>query len=213
MKISEIFRSIQGESTFAGLPCTFVRTAGCSLRCVYCDTEYAIPNDSGEEMPLDAILTTVKQMGADLVELTGGEPLEQDETPHLAQQLLDIGATVLVETGGHKPIEWLPKETIKILDIKTPGSRMVRKNRWENLDHLTPKDEIKFVIVNREDFDWAVTVCREHRLFERQPILFSPSFDELQPVDLARWILKEDIPARMQLQLHKYIWSPAARGV
>jgi len=212
MRISEIFRSIQGESTWAGLPCTFVRTAGCSLRCTYCDTGYAIPKDSGGEMPLEQVIETVESLGTDLVEVTGGEPLEQEETPELCRRLLKMGSTVLIETGGHMPIETLPEGVIRVLDIKTPG-RMTRKNRWENLNHLNPKDEIKFVITSREDFEWAVTVCREHNLFARQTVIFSPGFTELQPLDLARWVLQENIPARMQLQMHKYIWSPTARGV
>ncbi|MGI6458223.1 MAG: radical SAM protein [bacterium] len=213
MIISELFRSIQGESSFAGLPCTFIRTAGCSLRCSYCDTDYALSKKSGVEMELDEVLARVRHLGMDLVELTGGEPLEQEETPELCKRLLREGAKVLIETGGHKRIDVLPAEVIKILDIKTPSSRMAPQNDWHNLNALSPEDEVKFVICNREDFDWSMTVCEEYGLFGRQTILFSPGFETLQYATLAHWILEEKIPVRMQLQIHKFIWSPTARGV
>ena len=213
MRIVEMYRSIQGESTFAGRPCTFVRTAGCSLRCAYCDTGYALSRNAGEEWGLDAIVRRVEELGIDLVEVTGGEPLEQQETPELCRRLLAKGATVLVETGGHCPVEALPPEAIKIMDLKTPGSGMVRQNRWENLEHLGSRDEIKFVLCGRDDFDWAVNACREHDLFGKWTIHFSPSFGQLSPEPLAQWILKESVPVRLQLQIHKYIWSPTACGV
>lgn len=213
MRISEIYRSLQGESTYAGLPCTFVRTAGCSLRCRYCDTGYALPFHSGEEMPLETVLELVKQLGADLVEVTGGEPLEEPETPALCERLLALGAVVLIETSGAFAIEALPAGVIRIMDIKTPSSRMQSRNRWENLAHLTERDEIKFVISDRADFDWAVAVCREHHLFDRCPVLLSASHGVLPFDTLAGWIIAERIPARMQLQMHKFIWPEAARGV
>ncbi|RJP25994.1 MAG: radical SAM protein [Candidatus Omnitrophota bacterium] len=213
MRISELFRSIQGESTYAGLPCTFVRTAGCSLRCSYCDTSYALDPKAGETMSLDEILRRVKELGSDLVEITGGEPLEQKETPELCRRLLDLGSTVLIETGGAFPIDPLPAAVIKILDVKTPSSKMSAKNRWANLPLLSPQDEIKFVIGDREDFDWSAAVCREHGLFHKHAILFSPSFNELPLIRLAEWILTDHLPVRLQLQLHKFIWPPHTRGV
>lgn len=213
MQIYEIYRSIQGESSYAGQPCTFIRTAGCSLRCEYCDTGYALPVDSGTGMPLDQIISRVKTLGHDLVELTGGEPMEQEETPELCRMLLDEGSTVLLETGGHISIQSLPKEVVKILDIKTPGSRMTRKYHWDNLQYLTEKDEIKFVLCDRADFEWAVKICHEHNLIGKQIIYFSPSFGVIEPIQLAQWILDERVPVRMQLQIHKYIWDPNTRGV
>lgn len=208
-----MYRSIQGESSYAGQPCTFVRTAGCSLRCVYCDTGYALPFDSGTEMSITQIVDEVKHLGIDLVELTGGEPMEQNETPILCQMLLDEGATVLIETGGHIPLKTLPKDVIKILDIKTPGSKMTRKYQWDNLHYLLPHDEIKFVLCDRSDFEWAVSVCRENGLFDQHIIHFSPSFGVTDPQSLANWILEEKVPVRLQLQSHKYIWEPNAKGV
>ncbi len=213
MRISEIFRSIQGESTYTGLPCTFVRTAGCSLRCVYCDTEYALDRNAGEDMSLDSIMEQVESLGMDLVEITGGEPLEQKEIPDLCRKLLDLKATVLIETGGHCSIQPLPEKVIKILDIKTPSSKMAHKNDWSNLQWLSPQDEIKFVVCDRQDFEWAAAICREHDLFDKHTILFSPAFHQLKPIQLAEWILLEKVKARLSLQIHKYIWSPNIRGV
>lgn len=213
MRISEIFRSIQGESTYAGLPCTFVRTAGCSLRCAYCDTDYALNLLSGDEMNMDAVEEQVLRLGCDLVEITGGEPLEQEETPALCQRFLDRNATVLVETSGAYPIDCLPVQTIKIMDIKTPSSRMAARTDWANLERLADRDEIKFVLSDRNDFDWAVAVCRERNLWNRRAILFAPAFSVLPPIQLAEWIIQEKLAVRLQLQLHKYIWPPDARGV
>jgi len=213
MKISEIYRSIQGESTYAGLPCTFIRAAGCSLRCRYCDTGYALDPRSGESMTLDAILEQVKPLGYDLVEITGGEPLEQKETPELCRRLLELGAKVLLETGGAYRIDSLPEGVVTILDIKTPSSGMAHRNEWTNLERLSPCDEVKIVIGDREDFDWAVAVCRRYGLFGKGPLHFSPAFPALSPALLAQWILEEKIPVRLHLQWHKYIWPPDRRGV
>ncbi|MBZ0258636.1 7-carboxy-7-deazaguanine synthase QueE [bacterium] len=213
MRVVEIYRSIQGESSFAGRPCTFARTAGCSLRCAYCDTEYALSFKSGEDQTLESVIAQIQQLGADLVEITGGEPLEEPSTPELCQRLIDLGATVLVETSGAFAIDALPAQAIKIMDIKTPSSRMVRRNLWDNLKMLSERDELKFVIANREDYDWSVNVCREHGLFGKQAIHFSPSFGVLEPIKLAQWILDDRIDARLQLQLHKYVWAPDAKGV
>lgn len=213
MRIVEIYRSIQGESSFAGRPCTFARTAGCSLRCSYCDTEYALSFKSGEDQTLESVIAQIQRLGADLVEITGGEPLEDPHTPELCQRLLDLGATVLVETSGAFEIDALPAQAIKIMDVKTPSSRMARRNHWDNLKMLSKRDELKFVIANRQDYDWSVNVCREHGLFEKQIIHFSPSFGVLDPIELAQWILDDRIDARLQLQLHKYVWAPDAKGV
>ncbi len=213
MNISEIYRSIQGESTYAGLPCTFIRTAGCRLRCVYCDTDYALLPSAGKEISLDVILTRARNVGLDLVEITGGEPLEQTETSELCQRLLHEGAKVLIETSGAYSIAPLPKETVKIMDIKTPASRMEKRNHWDNFSYLQPWDELKFVLMNREDFDWSVNLCQQYNLFNRFTIHFSPAFVELEADTLAKWILEEKIPVRLQLQLHKFIWSSQKRGV
>ncbi len=213
MIISEIFRSIQGESTYAGLPCTFVRTAGCTLRCTYCDTGYALNPNSGETILLKEIINKVKELGSDLVEITGGEPLEQEETPELCRTLLGLGSTVLIETSGAFSIQPLPSEVVKIIDFKTPSSQMSHRNNWSNLDWLTSQDEIKFVICSQEDFDWSVSVCEKHDLFQKHEILFSPGFNEISPLDLANWILAEKVAVRLQLQLHKFIWPPTMRGV
>ena len=213
MRISEIFRSIQGESTYAGLPCTFIRTAGCSLRCKYCDTQYAWDRFSGEDLSLDEILHSTKTLGIDLVEITGGEPLEEPETPELCRHLLEQGSAVLVETSGAYPISVLPKGTIAILDVKTPSSTMEKRNHWENLEKLSEKDELKFVISNREDFDWSTGICHKYKLYGRCPVLFSPAFSLLEPQTLAKWILDEHIPVRLQIQIHKVIWPHDTRGV
>ena len=211
LKVNEIFRSIQGESTHAGRPCVFVRLTYCSLRCSYCDTEYAF--FEGKERPLDEILAEVAHHGCRLVEVTGGEPLIQKETTLLLERLLDEGYEVLLETSGAYPVERVPDGVKIIMDLKTPGSGMVAKNRWENLGHLDQDDEIKFVICDRADYEWARGVVAEHDLTSRHAVLFSPSFGQLPADELAAWILEDRLPVRLQLQLHKFIWSPAARGV
>ena len=211
LKVNEIFHSIQGESTHAGRPCVFVRLTYCNLRCAYCDTEYAF--FEGVERSLDEILETVRGYGCRLVEVTGGEPLIQRETTRLLERLLEDGFEVLLETSGAWPVETVPDGVRIIMDLKTPGSGMVARNRWENLRHLDVNDEIKFVLCDREDYDWARRVVAEHGLTERHAVLFSPSFDELDPRVLAEWVLEDRLPVRVQLQLHKFIWSPTARGV
>lgn len=211
LKVNEIFHSIQGESTHAGRPCVFVRLTYCSLRCSYCDTEYAF--FEGKERPLDEILAEVARHECRLVEVTGGEPLIQKETTLLLERLLDEGYEVLLETSGAYPVEDVPEGVRIIMDLKTPGSGMVAKNRWENLEHLGREDEIKFVICDRADYEWARGVVAGHELSDRHAILFSPSFGQLPPDELAAWILEDRLPVRLQLQMHKFIWSPAARGV
>ena len=212
MRITEIFLSIQGESGWAGYPCVFVRATGCHLRCVWCDTDYAFYG--GAELSIDETLAEVERIGGDcrLIELTGGEPLLQKDIGALAQALLDRGYTVLCETSGSLDIGALPELVIKIMDIKCPGSGETHRNRWENLSKLGPRDEIKFVIRDRADFDWALEVIEEHGLMDRN-LLFSPVWRELQLRTLAEWMLESAVPARLQTQLHKHIWSPAAAGV
>jgi 7-carboxy-7-deazaguanine synthase len=211
IKINEIFYSIQGESSFAGRPCVFIRLTYCNLRCTYCDTEYAF--FEGVHHTLDEILEIVADYDCKLVEVTGGEPLLQRETVALLDRLLDAGYDVLLETSGAWPVETVPDGVRIIMDLKTPGSGMVRQNLWENLAHLDADDEIKFVICDRKDYEWARGVIGEHDLSARHLILFSPVWDQLEPQELAEWILADGLPVRLQVQLHKAIWSPTARGV
>ena len=211
MQITEIYHSIQGESRFAGLPCVFVRTTGCNLRCVWCDTEYSFYG--GQKMSLDEIVKQVESYNCKLVEITGGEPLLQKEVPELARRLLDKKQTVLIETSGERDISELDKRVIKIMDLKCPGSGESHRNRWQNLEHLSPEDEVKFVIKDREDYEWSVEAAKKHNLESRVRILFSPVWGALDPKDLAQWILQDKLNVRYQLQLHKFIWSPETKGV
>jgi 7-carboxy-7-deazaguanine synthase len=211
MRVTEIFFSIQGESTHAGKPCVFVRLTGCSLRCVYCDTKYSYAG--GREMTLDEVMTTVAGYPARLVEVTGGEPLEQEEVYPLMSSLLDRGYSVMLETGGHVSVERVPKAVTKIIDIKCPDSHEGHTVCWQNLDFAAPHDEFKFVILSRADYEWSRDVYLEKLRHKPNPVLFSPSHDELPAVDLARWILEDGLPVRLQLQLHKYIWGAHVRGV
>ena len=211
MKITEIYKSIQGESSFAGLPCVFVRTTGCNLRCVWCDTEYAFYG--GQKLSVDEVVEKVESYDCNLVEITGGEPLLQKEVPQLARKLLDKNHTVLIETSGERDISVLDEKVIKIMDLKCPGSGETERNRWENLAFLTPNDEVKFVIKDRADYDWALDVIKKHNLEELVKILFSPVHGELDLSDMADWILKDGLRVRFQIQLHKIIWSPQAKSV
>jgi 7-carboxy-7-deazaguanine synthase len=212
MKITEIFHSLQGESSWAGLPCVFVRMSGCNLRCVWCDTDYAF--FGGREMTVTEVMAEVERIGEScrLVQLTGGEPLLQKDIGRLAQQLLDRGYTVLCETSGSLDVGKLPAEVVKIMDIKCPGSGEANSNRWSNLGKLGPDDEVKFVIRDRTDYDWALAVIEERSLAGRK-LLFAPVWGELQPRVLADWMLRDGVPARLQAQLHKLIWSPNEAGV
>ena len=210
--VNEIYLSIQGESTFAGLPCVFVRLTACDLRCSWCDTPYAFYEGSKQE--LDAIWREVDAFDCPLVEVTGGEPLLQEDVYPLMQGLVDRGKTVLLETGGHRSTARVPREVITILDIKCPGSGESDANDWANLDRLRPRDEVKFVIKDRADYEWARDVVRTRRLAERaSAIHFSPVHGLLDPKILSEWVLADHLPVRVQLQLHKYIWSPTTRGV
>ncbi len=210
LRVNEIFHSIQGESTHVGRPCVFVRLTYCDLRCRFCDSEYAF--FEGIERPLDEIVAEVASYGCRLVEITGGEPLIQRETNELMRRLLAAGHEVLLETSGAWSVEEVPEGVRIIMDLKTPGSGMVARNRWENLRHLDADDEIKFVICDRADYEWARGVVGEHGLSDRHAVLFSPAWGEVDPAELAEWILADRLPVRMQLQIHKYIWSPTARG-
>ena len=211
MKINEIFLSIQGESTHVGRLCLFIRTTGCNLRCTYCDTEYAFYG--GKEMTIPELIDIVRKSGVNLIEITGGEPLMQDDLPELVDMLLSENYEVLVETGGSIDIGTISENAIKILDLKCPSSGMMDKNIYDNINKLGAKDEVKFVIGTKEDFDWAVEIIEKYRLDTKVTVLFSPVFDELKPVRLAEWILKDKPNVRMQLQLHKYIWEPDTQGV
>ncbi len=211
MRVTEIFHSIQGESTFAGRPCVFVRLAGCDLRCAWCDTEYAFTE--GRTMTLDEILTEVRATRCPLVEVTGGEPLLHRETPELCRRLLADGLEVLVETGGHRDITVLPEGARVILDVKCPGSGESEKVHWENLDRLRPDAELKFVLADRNDYEWARAVVHDRDLGARYPVHFSPVHGRLAADDLARWILEDGLQVRLQIQLHKHIWAPDRRGV
>ncbi|HEY0143538.1 MAG TPA: 7-carboxy-7-deazaguanine synthase QueE [Thermoanaerobaculia bacterium] len=210
LRITEIFFSIQGESSHAGRPCVFVRLTGCNLRCRWCDSEYTFTG--GERMPIDDIIERVRGYGCNLVEVTGGEPLAQAEAFPFIQRLCDEGFEVLIETSGSIDITAVDERARLILDIKTPGSAEVAKNRWSNLEQLRPHDEIKFVIDSREDYEWARELVREKKL-DRWTVLFSPVWGELPMKDLAEWMLADRVPARFQTQLHKHIWGADVKGV
>ena len=210
--IHEIYASIQGESTFAGLPCVFVRTAVCDLRCSWCDTPHAF--NQGERTSRSAVRDRVLAFGYPLVELTGGEPLLQPEVLPLMAELCDAGCTVLLETSGAHDVSAVDPRVHIIMDLKCPDSGESHRNRWENLDALKPTDQIKFVIASRRDWEWTAAAIREHHLDERFTCLVSTSFGDVQPVHLTEWLLAAGLHrVRMQLQLHKYIWNPKERGV
>jgi 7-carboxy-7-deazaguanine synthase len=212
LTINEIFHSIQGESTHAGRPCVFVRLTACDLRCSWCDTPYAFTE--GRKMSVDEVVATVNAYGCDLVEITGGEPLLQRDVYPLMERLLVQGRTVMLETGGHLGIEDVPSPVIRIVDVKCPGSGEAHRNRWANLGMLRPADEVKFVIGDRADYEYARGVVREHELPARAAaVLFSPVHGVLEAKDLAAWILEDRLPVRLQLQAHKYIWGANVRGV
>jgi len=211
MRVTEIFYSIQGESSFAGNPCVFVRLTGCPLRCKWCDTEYAFYG--GTEVPLEEVLAKVRAYQCPLVEVTGGEPLHQPEAFGLIERLCAEGYTVLIETSGAIDTSPVDPRARLILDVKCPGSGMTDRIDWRNLDRLTAKDEVKFVIKDRADYDWAKEVLARYHLPQRCTVLFSPVFGELEPRQLAEWILADRLPVRFQLQVHKYVWDPQARGV
>ena len=211
MKLYEIYTSIQGETHYAGLPCTLVRFAACDLRCGYCDTEYAFTG--GQDVTVDSIVADVVARGVPLVLLTGGEPLLQRELPELARQLLERGFEVMIETGGHRDVSVLPSGVVVILDVKTPGSGESEKMCWTNLERLGPRDAVKFVVTSEADYDWSRDLIREQRLDARCNVLVSPSFGQVDARDLVAWMLRDKLPARLNMQLHKYVWPPDQRGV
>jgi 7-carboxy-7-deazaguanine synthase len=212
LTINEIFYSIQGESTRAGQPCVFVRLTACDLRCSWCDTPYAF--DEGRKMSIDEVIASVEQHRCPLVEITGGEPLLQEDVYALMSRLAEAGKTVMLETGGHRSIARVPQEVLKIVDIKCPGSGEAGKNDWTNLDALAPHDEVKFVIKDRRDYEFARDVIARHNLAARTgAVLMSPVHGVLEPRLLSEWMLADRLPGRLQVQLHKYIWTPTTRGV
>ena len=211
MRITEIYVSVQGETQYAGLPCTLVRTTGCDLRCTYCDSAFAF--HGGGDMTLDQIVAEVDKLGAPLVLLTGGEPMLQKELPALAARLLTAGYRVMIETSGSQPLDSLPADVVRVVDVKTPGSGESHRMRWETLDGLRPRDAVKFVLSDEADYRWATDVIRTRRLAERTEVLLSPVHGRLKPEALVSWMLRDRLPARLNLQIHKYIWSPDARGV
>jgi len=217
LRITEIFYSIQGESTWAGVPCTFVRLTGCPLRCVWCDTAYAF--HGGERMSFDDIVARVRAFPAEVVEVTGGEPLAHPPAYELTDRLLAEGYTVLVETSGAYDIAPLDERVHKIMDLKCPGSGESHRNRWENLEHLTGRDEVKFVVKDRVDYEWARDTIRERGLDARvasgtlRALLVSPVWGDIDLEALAGWILEDALPVRFQMQLHKLVWGPERQGV
>ena len=212
LTINEIFHSIQGESTHVGRPCVFVRLTACDLRCSWCDTPYAFTE--GRKMSLDDVLAQVAAFGCPLVEITGGEPLLQADVYPLMDRLLESGYAVMLETGGHISIERVPAAVVRIVDVKCPGSGESARNHWANLDRLTPQDEVKFVLKDRADYEYARGVVARHGLVERcRAVLFSPVHNVLEAKDLAAWILADRLAVRLQLQAHKFIWGADVRGV
>ena len=211
LRIAELYRSIQGESSFAGWPCVFIRTVGCELRCVYCDEPHAF--HGGEWLSVEEVLRRIRPWGGELVEITGGEPLLQPALPDLASSLLEEGYRVLLETGGHHDIRKVDPRVHVILDVKTPGSGMQMHGDLENLDRLTDGDEVKFVIVDRSDYEWARELVKARGLSQRVPVHFSPVHPGLDPRELVKWILDDGLRVRTNLQLHKLIWGPDVRGV
>jgi len=209
--VSEVFRSLQGEASRMGLPCTFVRLSGCNLRCPWCDTKYAW--EDGREMSLDDVLAEVDRLGCPRVEVTGGEPLYQPQTPALIRKLCDAGYETLVETNGTLDISVVDARAVRIVDVKCPASGSAENMLWENLSHLTARDEVKFVLADRADYDYARGVLAEHQLAETCPVIFSPVHGRLDPATLAGWILEDALDVRLGLQLHKVLWPGQDRGV
>lgn len=216
--VSELFFSLQGESTYAGLPCVFIRLAGCNLRCRYCDAAYTF-DEAGSSQPLSALLAFAERYPCALIEITGGEPLLQRGVIPLMQALVDQGRTVLLETNGTLDLSPVPAGVITVMDVKCPGSGMEQAGRTENMALLKPNDEVKFVLCSRQDYEWAKAFITKHRLIDsksgraRHPLLFSPVPNQLPPAELAAWMIQDNLPVRLQLQLHKILWPESDRGV
>ena len=211
LKVNEIYYSVQGESTYSGLPCVFVRLTYCNLRCTYCDTEYAFYE--GKDLTIEQIIKKVKKYNCNLVEVTGGEPLMQEESFELIHLLCENGFEVLLETGGSLSIKEVDKRVKIIMDLKCPSSGMMKKNLYENLDYLKNTDELKFVVGNKEDYNWCKKTIKKYSMIDKHEILFSNVFNELKPEKLVNWILHDNLKVRFQLQAHKYIWDPKTKGV
>jgi 7-carboxy-7-deazaguanine synthase len=212
LTVNEIFHSIQGESTHSGRPCVFVRLTACDLRCSWCDTPYAF--HEGRKVSVDDVVAQVRSYGCGLVEITGGEPLLQRDVYPLMRSLVDHGHEVLIETGGHVSVAEVPEEVVRIIDVKCPGSGEAGRTHWPNLEALRPRDEVKFVIRDRADYDYARGIVEQHALVSRAAaVLFSPVHGVLPAAELAAWILADRLPVRLQLQAHKYIWGADVRGV
>lgn len=213
LQITEIYLSVQGESTWTGLPCTFIRLTGCPLRCTYCDTEYAF--FGGQKMELSAIMDRIRELGCKLVEVTGGEPLAQPNCMDLLDTLIADGYTVLLETSGAYPIAAVPHDVVRIVDLKCPSSGEMHRNLYENMEHLQMHDEVKFVLGSREDYEWAVAQVLQYGLVEKvRAVLFSCVFGKLEPTALIQWMLDDKLnQVRFQLQVHKFVWPPDMKGV
>lgn len=211
LKVNEIYFSIQGEGTKAGLPCVFIRLTYCNLRCTYCDTEYAFYE--GKDMTMEQVLEEVKNYGCNLVEVTGGEPLIQKECIPLMTELCNLGYEVMIETGGSLPIKNIDPRVKVIMDLKCPSSKMTKKNHYDNISYLKDFDEVKFVIGTREDYEWSKQMIEQYQLDKKCIVLFSPVFGSIEPVNIVDWLLEDKLNVRFQLQMHKFIWDPATKGV
>lgn len=211
LKVNEIYFSIQGEGTKAGLPCVFIRLTYCNLRCTYCDTEYAFYD--GKDMTMEQVLEEVKKYGCNLVEVTGGEPLIQKECIPLMTGLCNLGYEVMIETGGSLPIKNIDPRVKVIMDLKCPSSKMTKKNHYDNISYLKDFDEVKFVIGSREDYEWSKQMIEQYQLDKKCIVLFSPVFGSIEPVNIVDWLLEDKLNVRFQLQMHKFIWDPATKGV
>lgn len=211
LKINEIYKSIQGESTYMGLPCTFIRLTYCNLRCSYCDTEYAFYE--GYDMKIDEIINKVNTLNSNLVEVTGGEPLVQEHCIDLLKALIKNGNKILLETGGAITIKNIPKRVTIILDIKCPSSNMSDRNLWSNIKLLKKNDQVKFVIGNKNDYNWSKNIIKKYNLTNKGEVLFSPVFGEIEPQKIVDWLIKDNLDVRFQMQLHKYIWEHDKKGV
>ena len=211
LKINEIYYSIQGESSYMGKPCIFIRLTYCNLRCSYCDSEYTF--HEGNDMSIDEILDEIKKYPCKLIEVTGGEPLFQKNCINLLKKLVDLKYDVLLETSGSLSIKDVPKEVINIIDFKCPSSNMKKKNYWKNVQFIKPEDEVKFVIGNKEDYDWAKEKIDKYNLINTCTVLMSPTYKEIEPKTITKWILDDSLDVRFQIQLHKEIWEESTRGV